>query len=55
MKGRAGSVGARPWELSLLEGVLSGLDTNDFSPSLENEPGRCCVVLRPRAPKQPLP
>jgi predicted ArsR family transcriptional regulator len=35
--------------LSLLEGLLAGLDANDFSPSLEIEPGRCCVVLRPRA------
>jgi predicted ArsR family transcriptional regulator len=35
--------------LSLLEGLLAGLDTNDFSPSLEIEPGRCCVVLRPHA------
>ena len=34
--------------LSLLEGLLAGLETNDFSPSLEIEPGRCCVVLRPR-------
>ena len=34
---------------SLLEGLLAGLETNDFSPSLEIEPGRCCVVLRPRA------
>ena len=33
--------------LSLLEGLLAGLDTNDFSPSLEIEPDRCCVVLRP--------
>jgi len=33
--------------LSLLEGLLAGLNTNDFSPSLEIEPGRCCVVLRP--------
>ena len=32
--------------LSLLEGLLAGLDTNDFSPSLEIEPDRCCVVLR---------
>jgi predicted ArsR family transcriptional regulator len=41
--------------LSLLEGLLAGLDANDFSPSLEIEPGRCCVVLRPRAQKQPPP
>ena len=34
--------------LSLLEGLLAGLETNDFSPSLEIEPGRCCVVLRPQ-------
>jgi predicted ArsR family transcriptional regulator len=34
--------------LSLLEGLLAGLDANDFSPSLEIEPGRCCVVLHPR-------
>jgi len=33
--------------LSLLEGLLAGLATNDYSPSLEIEPGRCCVVLRP--------
>jgi hypothetical protein len=39
--------------LSLLEGLLAGLDTNDFSPSLEIEPGRFCVVLRPRAQEQP--
>jgi hypothetical protein len=32
--------------LSLLEGLLAGLDTNDFSPSLEIEPDHCCVVLR---------
>jgi len=38
---------------SLLEGLLAGLDTNDFSPSLEIEPGRCCVVLRPRAQRKP--
>ena len=35
--------------LSLLEGLLAGLETNDFSPSLEIKPGRCCVVLRPHA------
>ena len=39
--------------LSLLEGLLAGLETNDFSPSLEIEPGRCCVVLRPRAQRKP--
>ena len=39
--------------LSLLEGLLAGLDTNEFSPSLEIEPGRCCVVLRPRAQRKP--
>jgi predicted ArsR family transcriptional regulator len=39
--------------LSLLEGLLAGLDTNDFSPSLEIEPGRCCVVLRPLAQRKP--
>jgi hypothetical protein len=39
--------------LSLLEGLLAGLDTNDFSPSLEIEPGRFCVVLCPRAQEQP--
>jgi predicted ArsR family transcriptional regulator len=38
--------------LSLLEGLLAGLDTNDFSPSLEIEPGRCCVALRPRTQRQ---
>jgi predicted ArsR family transcriptional regulator len=41
--------------LALLEGLVAGLDTNDFSPALEIEPARCCVVLRPRAHKQPLP
>jgi hypothetical protein len=39
--------------LSLLEGLLAGLDTNDFSPSLEIEPGRFCVVLCPRAQEHP--
>lgn len=39
--------------LSLLEGVLAGLATNDFSPSLDIEPGRCCVVLRPSAQRNP--
>ncbi len=39
--------------LSLLEGLLAGLDTNDFSPTLEIEPGRCCVVLGPRAQRKP--
>ena len=39
--------------LSLLEGLLAGLETTDFSPSLEIEPGRCCVVLRPRAQRKP--
>ncbi len=38
--------------LSLLEGLLTGLDTNDFSPSLEIEPGRCCVALRPRTQRK---
>lgn len=38
--------------LSLLEGLLTGLDTNEFSPSLEIEPGRCCVVLSPRAERK---
>lgn len=38
--------------LSLLEGLLAGLDTNDFSPSLEIEPGRCCVVLRPHTERK---
>jgi hypothetical protein len=32
--------------LSFLQGLLAGLDTKDFSPSLEIEPSRCCVVLR---------
>jgi hypothetical protein len=35
--------------LSLLEGLLAGLQTNEFSPSLEIEPRRCCVVLRPHS------
>jgi predicted ArsR family transcriptional regulator len=39
--------------LALLEGLLAGLDTNDYSPSLEIEPGRCCIVLRPRAHRKP--
>jgi len=42
--------------LSLLEGLLAGLETTDFSPSLEIEPGRCCVVVRPQhkaSQKQP--
>jgi len=39
--------------LSLLEGLLAGLDTNDFSPSLEIEPARCYVVLRARAQRNP--
>ena len=42
--------------LSLLEGLLAGLATNDYSPSLEIEPGRCCVVVRPQhkaSQKQP--
>jgi predicted ArsR family transcriptional regulator len=39
--------------LSLLEGLLTGLETNEFLPSLEVEQGRCCVVLRPRAQRKP--
>jgi predicted ArsR family transcriptional regulator len=39
--------------LSLLEGLLAGLDANEFSPSLEIEASRCCVVLRPRAQRKP--
>jgi predicted ArsR family transcriptional regulator len=38
--------------LSLLEGLLTGLETNEFTPSLEIEPGRCCVVLGPRAERK---
>jgi hypothetical protein len=38
-----------------MERLLAGRETNDFSPSLEIEPSRCCVVLRPRAQKQPPP
>jgi predicted ArsR family transcriptional regulator len=38
--------------LSLLEGLLAGLDTNDFSPLLEIEPGRCCVALRPHTQRK---
>jgi predicted ArsR family transcriptional regulator len=38
--------------LSLLEGLLAGLETNDFSPSLEIEPDRCCVVLRPHTQRE---
>ncbi len=34
---------------ALVEGLLSALETDDCSPSLEVEPGRCCVVLRPGA------
>jgi predicted ArsR family transcriptional regulator len=32
-----------------LEGVLEGLDRTDVTASLEPEPGRCCVAIRPRA------
>jgi predicted ArsR family transcriptional regulator len=39
--------------LSLIEGLLAGLDTNEFSPSLEIEPDRCCVVLRPHTQRKP--
>ena len=39
--------------LSLLERRLAGLESNDFEPSLEVEQGRCCVVLRPRAQREP--
>jgi predicted ArsR family transcriptional regulator len=39
--------------LSLLEGVLAGLGTNEFSPSLEIDSGRCCVVLRPHTQRKP--
>ena len=45
-----------PMNLSLLEGLVAGLETTDFSPSLEIEPGRCCVVVRPQhkaSQKQP--
>ena len=35
------------------EGLLAGLDTTDFSPSLEIEPDRCCVVLRPHTQRKP--
>jgi hypothetical protein len=39
--------------LSLLEGLLAGLETNNLSPSLEIDPGPFCVLLRPRPQKQP--
>jgi predicted ArsR family transcriptional regulator len=39
--------------LALVEGLLAGLDIDDFSPSLDIESGRCCVVLRPRAHRKP--
>ena len=39
--------------LALVEGLLTGLETDDFLPSLEYEAGRCCVVLRPRVPSAP--
>ena len=39
--------------LSLLEGLLAGLHTDEFSPSLEIEPRRCCVVLRPHTQRKP--
>jgi predicted ArsR family transcriptional regulator len=37
--------------LYLLEGLLAGVYTNDFSPSLEIEPGRCCVRATPTGAK----
>lgn len=40
--------------LSLLEGRLAGIESNDFEPSLEVEQGRCCVVLRPSAQREPV-
>lgn len=32
--------------LSLIEGVLEGVGTNDVTATLEPRPGHCCVVLR---------
>jgi predicted ArsR family transcriptional regulator len=40
--------------LSLLEGLLARLDMNQFSPLLEIERGRCCVVLRPTRSANPV-
>jgi predicted ArsR family transcriptional regulator len=33
---------------ALLEGLLTGLERDDVTAGLEPEPGRCCVVIRPR-------
>jgi predicted ArsR family transcriptional regulator len=33
---------------SFLEGMLEGLEEEDMEGCLEPEPGRCCVVIRPR-------
>lgn len=33
--------------LAMLEGLISGLDTDNVDPRLEPAPGRCCVTLHP--------
>jgi predicted ArsR family transcriptional regulator len=33
---------------AFIEGLLDGMGSDDFEASLEPQPGRCCVALRPR-------
>jgi predicted ArsR family transcriptional regulator len=37
--------------LSLLSGLLAGLDARDTEAVLEPGPGRCCVAIKPRSPR----
>jgi hypothetical protein len=41
-------------KLSLLTGLLAGLDARDIESALEPGPERCCVAIKPRGDQSPV-
>lgn len=39
--------------LSLVRGVIEGMESKDLEPCLDQRPGECCVTVRPRRPEKP--
>lgn len=39
--------------LSLVKGVVEGMEAKDLEPCLDPRPGECCVTVRPAKPRKP--
>ena len=39
--------------LSLVKGVIEGMEAEDLEPCLDPRPGECCVTVRPAKPRKP--